>query len=76
MLWAGVTGSISGTVLAGASVTAVEPETGAIATTTDTRGLYALPALPVGRYDLGIANTGFASYRRMGIVQVAAKFLF
>ena len=76
VLWAGVTGSISGTVrdargavIAGAAVTALEPDTGAIATTTtDTRGFYMLPALSVGRYDLEIANSGFASYRRTGIV--------
>ncbi len=74
-LRAEVTGSLSGTVhdargavITGASVTAVETGTGsAAATTTDARGFYTLPALPVGRYDLKIASRGFASYRRTGI---------
>jgi hypothetical protein len=75
MLWAGVSGSLSGTVhdargavIAGATVMAVETRTGAVATTTtDVQGFYTLPALPVGQYDLEIASAGFASYRRTGI---------
>ena len=74
--WAGVGGSISGTVtdssgaaIAKANVTATNTDTGIRQTTaTDDRGFYSLPNLPVGRYELEVASTGFRSYRKTGVV--------
>jgi len=73
--WAGVGGSISGTVkdstgavVPGASVTAVNLDTGARRTVaTDTRGTYTFPVLSVGHYDVEITHPGFKPYRRTGI---------
>jgi hypothetical protein len=69
-------GAISGTVkdptgsaIAGASVSAVETNTGlAYKTHTSNAGYYALPVLPVGRYDLDVEAQGFAGYHRKDIV--------
>ena len=74
--WAGVGGTISGTVtdssgaaIAKANVTATNTDTGIRQTTaTDDRGFYSLPNLPVGRYELEVASTGFRSYRKTGVV--------
>ncbi|MGA6980494.1 MAG: carboxypeptidase regulatory-like domain-containing protein [Candidatus Sulfotelmatobacter sp.] len=73
--WAGVGGSISGTIkdvsgaaVADASVTLVSPGTGvqqsAIA---DGHGSYSFPVLPVGAYVLQVTHPGFKPYRRTGI---------
>ena len=74
--WAGVGGSISGTVtdpsggvISRATVIAINTGTGirqSIA--TDNKGFYSFASLPVGRYDLEVASTGFRPYRRTGIV--------
>jgi hypothetical protein len=74
--WAGVGGSISGTVtdssggaIVKADVTATNADTGLRQTTaSDDRGLYSFPNLPIGKYELEIASTGFRPYRRTGIV--------
>src|ERR1700683_1700377 len=76
LAWAGVAGSISGTVtdvsgrvVPNAQVTAREAGTGlSYQTTTDGKGWYTLPVLPVGSYDLEIAAAGFSRYERTGIV--------
>jgi len=76
LAWAGVAGSISGTVtdisgrvVPSARVTAREAGTGlSYQTTTDGKGWYSLPVLPVGTYDLEIGAAGFASYKRTAIV--------
>jgi Carboxypeptidase regulatory-like domain len=73
---AGVGGSISGTVtdssgaaVVKAVVTATNTDTGLRQTTaTDDRGFYSFPNLPIGKYELEVASTGFRSYRRTGIV--------
>jgi hypothetical protein len=73
---AGVGGSISGTitdssgaVVAKATVTATNAETGIQQTTkTDNKGFYSFPALPIGRYDLSVAVNAFRPYQRTGIV--------
>jgi hypothetical protein len=75
-VWGGLGGSISGTVadhsgavIAKASVTATNSETGIQQTTfTDDRGFYSFPALPIGRYDLSVSLTAFRAYQRTGIV--------
>jgi len=71
-----VTGSISGTVsdssgavLPGASVVALQTETGIAHTTeTNAQGFYSLPALPVGHYHVTIRAKGFSDYRETGLV--------
>jgi hypothetical protein len=73
---AGVGGSISGTitdssgaVVAKATVTATNAETGIQQTVnTDNKGFYSFPALPIGRYDLSVAVNAFRPYQRTGIV--------
>ena len=74
--WAAVNGSISGiikdqtsAVIPGASVTVVNITQGIeTKTVTDSKGAYAFPSLPVGRYDLRVDAGGFASQRRTGLV--------
>jgi Carboxypeptidase regulatory-like domain/TonB dependent receptor len=73
---AGVGGSISGTVtdpsgavVSGASVTAINKNTGiGQSLTTDGRGSYSFLSLPIGHYDLEVASALFKPYRRTGIV--------
>lgn len=74
--FAGVGGSVSGTVkdpsgaaIAGASVVLVNTSTGVRqSTTTDVRGAYTFAVLPVGGYVLEVNRPGFRLYRRTGIV--------
>src|ERR1700691_1016605 len=74
--FAGVGGSISGTIkdpsgaaIAKASVTVVNTSTGVRqSATTDSRGTYTFPVLPVGGYALEVNQPGFTPYRRTGIV--------
>jgi Carboxypeptidase regulatory-like domain/TonB dependent receptor len=73
--FAGVTGSISGTIkdqsgrpIAKASVTLVSPSTGVQQSSlTDERGAYSFPALSVGSYVLEVSYPGFKPYRRTGV---------
>lgn len=75
-LWAGTTGSISGTLkdYTGALITgaAVEITNSAQGTqnrvTSDANGMFSFPSLPVGHYDLVIAAPGFKTEKRMGLV--------
>src|SRR5579863_1678910 len=74
--WGSVTGSISGTVLdssgavvPGASVIAINTQTGIRnSTETNADGFYSFPALPAGHYDVGITARGFREYRQTGLV--------
>jgi hypothetical protein len=74
--WAAVAGGISGTVrdpsgsaIPNADVTARELDTGIThATHSDARGDYALPVMPVGRYELEVRASGFETYQRKNIV--------
>jgi hypothetical protein len=74
--WAGIGGSISGTVtdssgavVIKAIVTATNTDTGTHQTTaTDDKGFYSFPNLPIGHYELGVASTAFRPYRHTGIV--------
>jgi len=75
-LWAGIGGSIAGTVLdpsgavvPKAIVTIRSTDTGLQQSgATDSRGFYSFPSLAIGRYDLEIAAPGFRLYRRTEIV--------
>jgi hypothetical protein len=74
--WAGVGGSVSGTVtdqsgavVPKAIVTATATDTGIRqAVATDDKGFYSFASLPVGRYDLQVESTSFKPYIRTGIV--------
>jgi carboxypeptidase family protein len=74
--WAGITGSISGVVtdqnggvVVGAVVSAMETQTGVhTEITTDSKGFYNFPTLPVGKYDIEIRAGGFKLYRQSGLV--------
>jgi hypothetical protein len=73
--WAGEGGEISGTVkdasgsvIPKAAVTAVSRGTGFEQTiTTDDKGFYSFPSLPVARYDLEFKAAGFGTYCRTGV---------
>jgi hypothetical protein len=74
--WAGVSGSISGTVKDASG--AVVPKVVVVVTnagtgfrqtvTTDEKGLYSFPSLPIGNYDVAVASAGFKPYRRTDVV--------
>ncbi len=76
LTWASIAGSISGivtdpsgAVISGATVVATNTQTGVKTTvTTDAKGFYSLPALPVGTYDLQVSQIGFKSYTESGLV--------
>ncbi len=73
---ASITGSISGVVtdksgavISGASVVAIDTQTGVKTTAkTDTKGFYNLPALAIGNYVLEISQVGFKTFRTTGLV--------
>jgi hypothetical protein len=75
-LLAGVTARISGTVtdpsgavIAGATVVATNLDTAVITTvTTNAQGFYSFQELPLGKYSITVAQTGFKSYVQTGIV--------
>jgi hypothetical protein len=74
--WAGVGGSVSGTVndssgavVTRADVAVINTDTGIRqAAMTDDKGLYSFPSLVVGHYTLEVRAAGFRPYRRAGIV--------
>jgi len=74
--FAGVGGSISGTIqdpsgaaIAKASVTVINTSTGVRQSAiTDSHGTYVFPVLPVGGYALEVNQPGFKPYRRNGII--------
>ena len=76
VLWAGTTGTISGTVkdpsaavIPGATVIVTNTAMGIQnKATTDDKGGYEFPSLPVGRYDLQVAVEGFTPQKRSGLV--------
>src|ERR1700690_2704268 len=75
-LLAGVTASISGTVtdpsgavVAGATVTATNVDTGVATTlTTNAAGFYSFQSLPLGNYTIGVQQSGFKGYAQTGLV--------
>ncbi len=74
-IWAGVDGTIAGTVkdssgaiVRNATVKAMNVNTGVQQqVTTNDVGFYSFPNLPVGRYDIAINKPGFKLYRRTGV---------
>jgi Carboxypeptidase regulatory-like domain len=73
--WAGVGGSVSGTVkdasnavVPNATVEASNADTGVEQqVATNRQGFYSFPDLPIGRYNISIEKAGFKSYRRTGL---------
>ncbi len=74
--WASITGSVSGVVtdssgavIANAQVVAIDTQTGVrMSVTTDSKGFYSFPSLPVGTYDIEISQVGFKTFRQTGLV--------
>src|SRR5262249_8001594 len=75
-VFASIHGSISGVVLdasgsavVGATVTVTETQTSVKSqTTTDSKGFYNFPELPIGKYDLEIEANGFKAFKQTGLV--------
>jgi hypothetical protein len=73
---AGVGGSISGSVndatgavIQKTSVTATNTNTGIrVIVSTDDKGAYSFPSLPIGHYDVEFTAQGFKPYRRTGVL--------
>jgi carboxypeptidase family protein/TonB-dependent receptor-like protein len=73
---ASITGSVSGVVtdssgavIANAQVVAIDTQTGIrTSVTTDAKGFYSFPSLPVGTYDIEISQVGFKTFRQTGLV--------
>ncbi len=80
-LSAQISGTFSGTVtdpsgalISGAAVTARNNDTGATrSTVSNGAGLFQLPALPVGRYDVRVSKSGFAEEIRSGLNLVVGQ---
>ena len=76
LTWAAITGSISGVVsdpsgavVGGATVTATETQTGVrTEITTDSKGFYNFPSLPIGTYTVEVRAGGFKVYEQKGLV--------
>jgi Carboxypeptidase regulatory-like domain/TonB dependent receptor len=76
LVWASITGSISGIltdpsggVVVGATVTAINTQTGVRAAIhTDKSGFYNFPDLAVGTYDLEVEQQGFKAFHQTRIV--------
>src|SRR5258708_36154241 len=75
VVWAATTGTISGTltdpsgaVIPGAMVIVTNTAQGVMnKTTTDDKGIYTFPSLPVGMYDLKVEHAGFKPKNRNGL---------
>ena len=75
-VFAGVSASISGTVtdpsgavVAGATVTATNVDTGVVTTQpTNAQGFYSFQSLAVGKYRIDVAQSGFKNYSETGLV--------
>jgi hypothetical protein len=75
LAWASITGSISGlvtdpsgAVVSGATVIAIETNTGIrTQTVTDSKGFYSFPTLPIGTYDVEVHGPGFKIFRQTNI---------
>jgi hypothetical protein len=66
---AGVVQDSGGAVIPGASVVLTQTETNATAqVTSNERGAFSLPALPVGPYAMSVTSPGFSGYKRTNIV--------
>src|ERR1700684_2884445 len=75
LVWGSVGGSISGVikdpsgrVVPGAQVTVRQVSTGMVyKATSNDKGYYTFPVLPVGQFELDIQTPGFAGYQRNNV---------
>jgi outer membrane receptor protein involved in Fe transport len=64
----GTVSDASGAVIAGVTITVTNVQTGVkIVTTTNGSGIYDLPTVPVGQYEIAFSKTGFRQFVRKGI---------
>ena len=64
----------SGAVVGGAQVTVTQTATGVTRTaTTDANGVYSLPSLPLGPYQMQVTKEGFTTFLQTGIVLQVAE---
>ena len=64
----------SGAVVGGAQVTVTQTATGVTRTaTTDANGVYSLPSLPLGPYQMQVKKEGFTTFLQTGIVLQVAE---
>ena len=64
----------SGGVIAGAQITVTQTATGVTRTaTSDANGVYSLPSLPLGPYQMEVKKDGFTTYLQSGIVLQVAQ---
>ncbi|MGH9493964.1 MAG: carboxypeptidase-like regulatory domain-containing protein, partial [Candidatus Sulfotelmatobacter sp.] len=64
----------SGAVVAGAQITVTQTATGVTRTvTSDANGVYSLPSLPLGPYQMQVKKDGFTTYLQSGIVLQVAE---
>jgi len=76
VVWAAITGSISGVVkdtsgaiVPGANVTARNTQTGITQMlATNDRGFYRFAELPIGTYEVTVRRPGFRDFRQTGLV--------
>jgi hypothetical protein len=72
----GVVTDPSGAVLAGLPVTATNVDSGTkIIGTTSQTGNYTIPQMPVGKYVVNVAQTGFKTFRQENVIIAAAQVL-
>jgi|SRR5579872_1829149 len=72
----GIVTDPSGAVVANVAVTATQVDTGTkIVGTTSQTGNYTIAQMPVGRYVITVAQTGFKSYRQENVTIAAAQTL-
>ena len=65
----GTVTDVSGAVVAGASVTATQTDTGIARTaTSDASGVYTLPSLPLGPYRVEVKKQGFTTFVQTGVI--------
>jgi hypothetical protein len=64
----------SGAVVAGAEITVTQTDTGVVRSAiSDANGVYSLPSLPLGPYQMEVKKEGFATYVQSGIVLQVAE---
>jgi hypothetical protein len=72
----GVVTDPTGAVVANAPVRATHVDTGTVISgTTSQTGLYTIPQLPVGRYEVTVTQPGFKTFRREGLTLAATQVL-
>ena len=72
----GIISDSSGAVIAGINVVATAKDTGIVLSgTTSQTGLYTIPQMPVGRYEVTITQSGFKTYKKEDVTISAAVAL-